>query len=113
MFDLLITYYEFDQDVDKVLQKMLEKFKLDPEEITPFLQKHGVKCVEVYIQCSMFSRICMPVFSFDSSHPMSQDLEYLSDGELVSLNVVVRGKMKKMISSVKVKLIPIQLLLRF
>ena len=33
---------------------------------------------------------------------LSQDLEYLSDGELVSLNAVARGKMKKMIDMVKV-----------
>ena len=113
MFDLLITFYEFDQDDHEDLQKMLETFKLDPEEMAPFLQKHGVKYVEVYVQCSMFLRICMPLFSFDSNHTILQDLQYLSDGELVSLNVVVRGKMKKMISSVKVKPIPIRLPMRF
>ena len=47
-FDLLIEYYEFNQED---LGKLLEKFKLDPEEITPFLQKHGVKCAEVYVEC--------------------------------------------------------------
>ena len=36
-----------------------------------------------------------------------QDLEYISDGELVSLNAVERGKMKKMIDMVKVIPIPI------
>ena len=61
-FDLLIAYYEFDQED---LGKLLEKFKLDPEEITPFLQKHGVKCAEVYVE---YLAIYCILLSFDCCH---------------------------------------------